>query len=34
MGIKTDLPYLKDDYLDLLKDFYADINGKESFDLV
>jgi len=32
MGIKTDLPYPKDDYLDLLKDFYADINGKESFD--
>jgi len=29
MGIKNNLPYPKDDYVELLKDFYADINGKE-----
>ena len=34
MGIKTDLPYPKDEYVKLLKDFYAAINGKESFDQV
>ena len=34
MGIKTNLPYPKDDYVELLKDFYADINGKESFDQI
>jgi coproporphyrinogen III oxidase len=34
MGITTDLPYPKDAYVTLLKDFYANINGKESFDQV
>ena len=34
MGIKTDLPYPKDEYVKLLKDFYADINGVDSFDQV
>ena len=34
MIIKSDLPYPKDDYVQLLKDFYADINGAVSFDLV
>lgn len=34
MSIKTDLPYPKDTYVQLLKDFYADINGNESFDQV
>ena len=34
MIIKSDLPYPKDDYVQLLKDFYADINGADSFDLV
>jgi len=34
MGIKPNLPYPKDDYVKLLKDFYADINGKESFDQI
>ena len=34
MGIKTDLPYPKDEYVKLLKDFYADINGADSFDPV
>lgn len=34
MGIKTDLPYPKDEYVKMLKDFYADINGADSFDQV
>jgi len=34
MNIKTNLPYPSDNYVELLKDFYADINGKESFDQV
>ena len=34
MSIKTNSSYPKDDYVELLKDFYADINGKESFDQV
>ena len=34
MIIKSDLPYPKDDYVQLLKDFYADINGADSFNLV
>jgi len=34
MSNKTDLPYPKDAYVKLLKDFYADINGADSFDPV
>ena len=34
MSIKSDLPYPKDAYVQLLKDFYADINGAESFEQV
>lgn len=34
MVIKTDLPYPKDEYVKLISDFYADINGKNSFDRV
>jgi len=34
MSVKSDLPYPKDDYVKLLKDFYSDINGADSFDLV
>lgn len=30
--IKTNLPYPKDEYVELLKDFCGSINGKESFD--
>ena len=32
MTIKTDFPYPKEEYVLLLKDFYAGINGTESFD--
>ena len=32
--VKTNLPFPKDEYVDLLKDFYAGINGKDSFDQV
>ena len=32
MGSQTNLPYPKDEYVELLKDFYAAINGSESFD--
>ena len=31
MPVKTDLPYPKDDYVSMLKDFYSAINGPESF---
>ena len=31
---KTNLPYPKDEYIDLLRDFYSAINGKDSFDQV
>jgi len=34
MSIKTDLHYPKDEYVELLKDFYASINGADSFDQV
>ena len=34
MSIKSNLPYPKDDYVQLLKDFYADINGADSFEPV
>lgn len=34
MNIKTNLPYPGDNYVKLLNDFYADINGKDSFDKV
>ena len=34
MVIKTKLPYPKDDYVEILKDFYGDINGEKSFDEV
>ena len=34
MGIKTNLSYPKDDYVQLLKDFYSNINGADSFDQV
>ena len=34
MSIKTGLPYPGDDYVQLLREFYADINGRESFDEV
>ena len=30
MGIKTNLPYPKDDYVELLKDFYTSINDKKT----
>jgi len=32
MGIETGLPFPKEEYAQLLKDFYADINGPGSFD--
>jgi coproporphyrinogen III oxidase len=32
MVIETNLPYPKDEYLNIFQDFYADINGEESFD--
>lgn len=34
MAVKTNLPYPKDDYLEVLASFYAGINGEESFDPV
>jgi coproporphyrinogen III oxidase len=34
MTIKSDLPYPKDEYVALLKNFYGDINGPDSFDAV
>jgi coproporphyrinogen III oxidase len=34
MNNKTHLPYPKDEYIDLLKEFCAGINGKDSFDQV
>jgi len=34
MNIKTNLPYPSDNYVELLTDVYADINGKNSFDQV
>jgi coproporphyrinogen III oxidase len=34
MSVKSDLPYPKDAYVQLLKDFYSDINGADSFDQV
>ncbi len=34
MGIKANFPYPSDNYVELLNDFYADINGKDSFDQV
>jgi coproporphyrinogen III oxidase len=34
MSITANLPYPSDNYVELLKDFYADINGKDSFDQV
>jgi coproporphyrinogen III oxidase len=34
MNTKTALPYPSDNYIQLLKNFYADINGKDSFDQV
>jgi len=32
MAITSDLPYPKDDYTALLRNFYEDINGPDSFD--
>ena len=34
MPIETDFPYPKEEYIQLLNDFYAGINGTESFDPV
>lgn len=34
MTVKSDLPYPKDEYVELLKDFYGGINGLDSFDAV
>jgi coproporphyrinogen III oxidase len=34
MTIETGLPFPKEEYAQLLKDFYADINGPDSFDPV
>ena len=30
MVIKTKLPYPKDDYVEILQNFYGDINGERS----
>jgi coproporphyrinogen III oxidase len=34
MAITSDLPYPKDEYVELFKDFYGEINGPDSFDSV
>ena len=34
MSITSDLPYPKDEYVELFKNFYGEINGPDSFDAV
>jgi coproporphyrinogen III oxidase len=34
MAITSDLPYPKDEYVELFKNFYGEINGPDSFDAV
>ena len=34
MALKTDLPYPKDAYVEILRNFYTDVNGANTFDMV